>query len=280
MPITNYANWLYSLKNSATWPAPPNTSAGISNNFTWRFNNQYGNMIPSLTTPSTPVSCNSSTSGSVGQNNTNSGDNYLIGVESKFNRGAVFLIYDRLCHQAGLAGNVTGAQTTNLPTAALTRYASGEGVMMAVETYGSMGGTPSTLSVSYTNSSGVSGRTSPPIVMSPSAPNLLAQAGSFCLIPLQSGDTGVRSVESVTLSVSTGVASGNFGITLLKPLAMTKTDGSDNSRGNFVDGNLLGGIPAILNNACIWRALWFDSISTGAGGTLGCSAFSVTLTES
>lgn len=277
MPIANYTDWLSALKNKTAWQAPLNTtSSGSSGSLYWKFNYQYANMVPSLTTPSTAVSCDSSTSGCVGQNNTASGDNYLIGIEAKFNRNAVFLIYDRLCHQAGLSGNVTGAQTTNLPTAALTRYTSGEGVMMAVEVYTSVGTTGSTLSVSYTNSSGTSGRTSPEVALSSAAPNYTYAAGSFILIPLQSGDTGVRSVESVTLSVATGAA-GNFGITLFKPLAMTKTDSSDNSRGSFVDGNLLGGIPSVVNNACLWRALWWDNYAIGGGGN---STFSVTLTES
>src|SRR5512138_1596168 len=39
---------------------------------------------------------------------------------SKFQGGTV-IIYDRLSHQGGLSGTVTTAQTTNLPTAALTR---------------------------------------------------------------------------------------------------------------------------------------------------------------
>lgn len=277
MPIANYTDWLTALKSKTAWLAPfsttPNTS---SSNFFYKWHSQYANIFPTLTTPTTPVACDSSTSGAVGQNNTASGNNYLVGCESKFVRATTLLIYDRLCHQGGLSGNVTGAQTTNLPTAALTRYTSGEGVMMAVEVYTSLGVTASTLSVSYTNSSGTSGRTSPEIGVTNTSPLNYIQSGSFFMLPLQSGDTGVRSVESVTLSVATGTV-GNFGITLLKPLAMIRANGADPDRGNFVDGNLLGGIPSIANNACLWRSVYYDNITTTPAGL---SAFSVTLTES
>jgi hypothetical protein len=39
----------------------------------------------------------------------------------------------------------------------------------------------------------------------------------FQIMPLQAGDRGVKSVESLTLSASTGTA-GNFGLTLFRPI--------------------------------------------------------------
>jgi hypothetical protein len=128
--------------------------------------------------------------------------------------GGSYIIADRLSHQGGLSGIVTGAQTTNLPTAALTRYTSGVGVMAALEISTSVGTTATTAVVSYTNSAGTAGRTSPSVTFGGANDRQTAQVQ---MVPLQAGDVGVRSVESVTLAASTATA-GAFGVTLYKPL--------------------------------------------------------------
>ena len=113
---------------------------------------------------------------------------------------------------------------------AIPRYTTGAGVrIMAVSVAGRTGG--ASFFVSYTNSDGVSGRTSGTvlqnsvsvngsIVTSQQAAN--GAAGPF--IPLQSGDTGVRSIESVTM---TGTDVGLFTLVLVKPLAQTILRGID-----------------------------------------------------
>lgn len=128
--------------------------------------------------------------------------------------GGSVMLCDRLSHQGGLSGIVTTAQTTNLPTAALARYTSGVGVHMAFEIYTAVGATATTISVSYTNSAGVAGRTSPAIPFGGTGDNAI---GRIQILPLQAGDVGVRSVESVTIGAST-LTAGAFGITLFKPL--------------------------------------------------------------
>lgn len=128
--------------------------------------------------------------------------------------GGVTLIYDRLVQTSGLDGTITTPQTTNLPTPALTRYTSGVGVMMMFSFATAPGATATTATVSYTNSAGTAGRTSPAITFGGTndrTQNMVLQ------IPLQVGDVGVRSVESVTLAATTGTV-GNIGITLWKPL--------------------------------------------------------------
>ena len=130
--------------------------------------------------------------------------------------GTMFL-YDRLSHQGGLSGTTTGAQTTNLPTAALTRYTDGVGVMACIQCYGTVGSTEVDLTCSYTNQAGTAARTS--VAMEFSSTSGAGGIDDMQPIALQQGDTGVRSVESVTLSAST-LAAGNFGVTLIKPLAL------------------------------------------------------------
>lgn len=130
--------------------------------------------------------------------------------------GTSMLIYDRLSHQGGLSGTTTGAQTTNLPTAALTRFTNGVGVHVGLEVYTQIGVTQTTFSCSYTNSAGTAGRTSPTVRIGGNSERII---GAFIPMPLQQGDVGVKSVESVTLAATTGTA-GNFGVVLYKPLAL------------------------------------------------------------
>lgn len=110
-------------------------------------------------------------------------------------------------------------------TVAPTRYADGRGVrLMPVVVAGQTGGQPFT--VNYTNSDGVAGRVSQSHVMSTQFVNGTIlhsmQAGASYpnngpFLSLQTGDTGVRSVESVTIG---GVGDvGLFSLVLVKPLA-------------------------------------------------------------
>lgn len=138
-------------------------------------------------------------------------------VEMANANGGMLMLYDRLSHQGGLSGTTTGAQTTNLPTAALTRYTSGVGVMAALEIYTAVGTTATTATCSYTNSASTSGQTSQAIVFGSSG---FQEANTFKMVSLAQGDLGVQAVASVTLAASTVSAAGNFGVTLMKPLAL------------------------------------------------------------
>lgn len=156
--------------------------------------------------------------------------------------GVCLIVADILNHSGGLSGTVTTPQTTNLPTAALTRCTSGEGVMAGIIVYSQVGSTGTTVTVEYTNQDGTTGRSSTRNI---GASNF-REINLFLLIPLQGGDTGVRSVESVTLLASTGTA-GNFGIVLFKPLSMMAFN--DYSGSHVVDAVSSGGFIGALNQA-------------------------------
>lgn len=107
----------------------------------------------------------------------------------------------------------------------LPRYTDGEGVqVIAISVAGRTGG--QTFSFSYTNSDGVSGRTSQTVQQNTSAAigSVVTSGGATNLcsgnpfIGLQAGDTGVRSIESVTMN---GADVGLFTLILVKPLAQT-----------------------------------------------------------
>ena len=174
--------------------------------------------------------------------------------------GTCYVLCDRLCEQGGLSGTDTATQTTNMPTAALTRYTDGVGVFAAVEIYTQVGTTARTLTAVYTNQAGTGSRTTKPIVFGATDTR---EAGKLLTLPLQDGDTGVRSVESVTISASTGTA-GNFGITLFKPLAILPLITSQTKGVTPAYQNLLVASGAKLievqDNACLFLT------GSGAGG--------------
>lgn len=165
----------------------------------------------------------------------------------------MIVIADRLSQQGGLVGNVATAQTTNLPTAALTRYTSGDGVWIGLEVYTVLGATEVMATISYTNQAGTAGRSG----ICRIGGGTRGAASYFGVVALQAGDTGARSVESVTLSATTGAA-GNFGVTLFRPLIPFPFVGGANGETLFptaIDYMLGGGggaLPLIDPDACLW----------------------------
>lgn len=175
-----------------------------------------------------------------------------------------FILADRLSHQGGLSGTATATQTTNLPTAALPRYTDGVGVMAALEIYTAVGTLAQTATVSYTNQAGISGRTSKAVVIGAASDNA---AGRLIPIPLQDGDVGVRSVESVTPTSSTGTA-GNYGVTLFKPLMLIPNVANlahaiqQRTLNSFIGG--YGCCPEIPDDACLQLLAIANTTSIGA----------------
>lgn len=120
-------------------------------------------------------------------------------------------------------------------TAGIERYTDGAGVqLMPVVVAGQAGGVPFT--VKYTNQDGVTDRVTQSVTMSTQIVNgtiLHSQsAGATYMnngpfLPLQAGDTGVRSVQSVTIG---GVGDvGLFALVLVKPLATFSWFGADSA---------------------------------------------------
>lgn len=160
--------------------------------------------------------------------------------------GCVILV-DRLSHQGGLSGTAAGAQTTNLPTAALTRYTSGVGVLAGLEIYSSVGGTGTTVTMSYTNQSGTAGQVGAEVAFGGVD---FQEAPRFFIMPLVAGDTGVKSVESVTLAGTTGTV-GNFGVTLFKVLTVLPMQFGMNQTYCDAIVGLGAQLPDVQSNACL-----------------------------
>lgn len=225
-------------------------------------------------TPSTAVACNNATAGAFNVESPVGGEAStewaMVSHSLTLNAGSMpsFIICDRLSHQGGLSGTVTGAQTSDLPTAALTRYTSGVGVMICLDIYSAVGATASTITATYTNSAGVGGRVTKDVVFGGAGLN---SAATRIWMPLQDGDVGVRSVQSVNLIAST-LTAGNFGVTLTKPLTfcMSPILGTENFGVNNFN-NAIGGsmqFASYLPNCCIELASFAGS-SVNLTGVLG-----------
>jgi hypothetical protein len=218
--------------------------------------------------PTTAVAPTRATAGAWGQQNGGAGQLYIPRVtlqggsnsSSQLGINGVLVIADRLSHQGGLSGTVTTAQTTNLPTAALTRYTTGAGVHLALEIYTAVGGTQTTVTASYTDEAGNTGNTTQAVGFGSTSSNLASQ---MIPLPLASGDSGVRAVASVTVLATTGTA-GNFGVTLYKPLLWLPVGAPRDQRDyEIIRGALGGGLPEILDEACL-MGIWYPGVNSGS----------------
>lgn len=127
-----------------------------------------------------------------------------------------FLLCDRLVEFAGLSGTVTTAQTVSA-LALPSRATGATDVELWLEIHTAIGSTASpTVTASYTNQSGTSGRTATLVGGIPASGGAVHRCYPFAL---QAGDTGVQSVQSVTSTTSTTTA-GNMGLTLRRTLLM------------------------------------------------------------
>lgn len=162
------------------------------------------------------------------------------------------IVYDRLWHCSGLVGNVTTSQAISPP--ALTRETTGLGVELWGEVYTAMGATGSVFTATYTNDSNVGSRSA-----SYTMPANALSVGQMVPFSLQAGDFGVRSVQALQLSVSTGTA-GNFGLTLLRRIAEIPLQSP--GLGGVLDAYGLG-LPTIPADACLALMVMCSATNTG-----------------
>lgn len=128
-----------------------------------------------------------------------SGNSYLMSLAFAASQACTVLLLDRVWHNSGISLTVTTSQAITSPQwPARDRDGSvnGEGILVGLEFSAAGGAGTPTVTLGYTNSAGTSGRTA--TVVGVTTPN----AGTFFRFPLQAGDTGVRSVQSVQLSAT------------------------------------------------------------------------------
>lgn len=178
---------------------------------------------------------------------------YLARVAASLGVAGSLVVYDRLVHTSGLSGTVASPTAQTVNTAALTRSTDGEGVEAFLEWYADTGATVVTATISYTNSDGTPGRTGTVALAA------TRRARTMLPITLQAGDRGVLSVETVTLSATTGTA-GNFGVTLGKRIAIV---GAPLANISYEADYARLAAPLVLDGACLALAVLCSTTSTG-----------------
>jgi hypothetical protein len=131
-----------------------------------------------------------------------SGNAYLARLQAVSNFPGTLILADRLWHNGGYTITSTSAQNSTTPTWPARDVAgstNGDGVLLACEISADTGAGTPTITVGYTNQSGTASRSATNIVATESAGTT---TNFFYPIGLQAGDTGVQSLQSVTLSAS------------------------------------------------------------------------------
>ena len=243
MAISNFNDLIASF-NYAQMRAPTKygalTSAVVGLwNSSWLMSGSYLAPIPPAGSGS---ACDGSTIGRVPFADATAGRSlYLTRFMFSPSQALGAYLMDRQWHCSGLSGTVLTAQpisSSQLPI----RGGNGDGNEMWLEIYVALGATGRTLTVTYTNSSDAAGRSA--VVVIPAA----AKQTMGIRIPLQVGDTGVKSVQSAILSGTTGT-NGNFGIVLAKRIT---TIAGVVAGGMSVASGLDTGLPKIENNSCLY----------------------------
>lgn len=128
-------------------------------------------------------------------------DQYLARFAAQSLTTGTLFLCDRLWHNSGLVVTTTGAQTVNSvawPARDNTGTTDGAGVRIGLEIRTATGAGASTVSCVYTNQAGTGSMTATcrPAYAASSI------AGAFYDFSLAAGDTGVRSIQSYTSTVS------------------------------------------------------------------------------
>lgn len=179
---------------------------------------------------------------------------------------ATLMLVDMEGYYPGINMNVATAQTmVGTPT---LRSPNGAGVRAGLVITASSGATAHNIALSYTNQAGTAGRTLPVTVagtVSAITPHLthsgVAANNYGPFLPLASGDTGMRSVQTLTLSAAS--LAGTAALVLYRPLTQITISVS----GLMTEKDLLNQIPSlprIPDGACLTWLL-------GAGAAVAAS---------
>lgn len=232
--ITSVAGFFYSLFRSAGMPAASTTTIPTTSGRTLDRTNPGAIPLPSA------------------------GSNilYQAAVDLVGTTTGTLILADRLVEYGGLVGNSTAAQAVSA-VALPTRAGTGVGCELWLDWYTATGSTASaTVTASYTNSAGVSGRTATLVGGTPAS----VPANRAYRMALQSGDVGVQSVQSLTLGTSTGTA-GSIGLTIRRPLAIWPMPAANIGQKWGYAETALSVIPT---DACLELLVLATTTSTGA----------------
>lgn len=152
-----------------------------------------------------------------------SGNSYLARFQAGATISGTLLLCDRLWHNGGFTITTTTAQTVNsatFPARDLAGSTNGDGVLVGIEVSAACGAAAPAPTLTYTNQAGTGSRTASlsfPTANSPAA-------GSFFPFGLQAGDTGIRSIQSLTLGTSW--VSGTINLVAYRVIAALELTGA------------------------------------------------------
>ncbi len=223
----------------------------------WRANGQPGQGA----IPAAAALCNKDLLGALPLvNQTAPVSNYLAWVDvATGNATSTLEIHDRLCHQAGLVGNLATLQTTNLPLNLVgieperIGQADHSQLQWWLEWYADTGSTGVTATVAVTYDDDTSGNVAVPLAATSRA------SGLYQILPFAAGKTGIKAVNTVTLSATTGTA-GNFGVTCTRYRAGLFTVVAN--KAEVFDWAALA-LPEIANDSCLALLQLCTTTTTG-----------------
>lgn len=179
---------------------------------------------------------------------------YLARLEAAASVPGRLMLADRLWHNSGIVVTTTGPQGITTPTwPARDRNGAtaGDGVQIALEVSALMGNAAVTnTTLLYTNSAGTNSRVAT-IASFPAS----AQPGTFVRFELQAGDTGVQSIQAISLGTS--YVSGTMHLVAYRALASLPVAVNT---GQALDAVALG-MPRLYDNSVPFL-LWLPTATT------------------
>lgn len=187
-------------------------------------------------------------------------------------QSSTLMLCDYVLYYPFIDGDATGNQDL-VNSVPLPRYTTGEGLRAMLVSQGSYTGAAQ-FSINYTNQSGVAGRVSPTVTTNTAArAATLVNSGTAAgnsgpFLPLQSGDYGMRSIESINFVSPNG---GILALVLVKPIfeigiqEVTATFATPSQIENFYDnvsGNQIED-GAYLNFICLPNASLAAAVVSG-----------------
>lgn len=187
---------------------------------------------------------------------------YLSSIEVNAPASGILTLCDRLWHNGGITATITTAQSITSPTWPTrdnNASSNGDGVYIGLEVSAATGAGTPVISVGYTNSDGTSGKSGNNIFATSASP----AAASFFPIELVSGDKGVRSVQSITLSATW--TSGTINLVAYRPIfSMSIEQGWT----QITTDPISGGVPQLQSNSAPFFLFLPGSAGTISGGAL------------
>ena len=182
------------------------------------------------------------------------GANYLTEIQMAASVNHTHLFFDCLWVNSGLVVTTTTAQAISmsaLPARDVNGTTNGEGCMIAMLTTvaNTNAAAIANATVSYTNSDGTAGRTATLSAIAGSQIPVSPVIGTIVWFNLQSGDKGVRSIQSVTLGTS--LTAGNISMMICRDIATIGTTIANVSAQKII------GLPGIrlYNGTCLLHCI-------------------------